>query len=666
MHRLAIVARGKNTSEALYSQLSRLLGNRVQIVNYYLSGNIKPNISADLVLISSQLAFPQVARYIQPGCPVLIARRSINYHYLYKLFNIPPGTEVLLVNDSPETAYETISLLKALGVNHIEYHACAPGIKNFPQLDIAVTPGELELVPEFVKTTIDIKTRNIDVTTLVELLKAFSLLDEKANLLSASYMRDIIDFIKKTNELANRHNHMANQFKTLINTVNEGIIALDETNHVTVFNPVAEELLGIASNEVIGKSIKSRINSKLRTIMTKASDQAETFINVNERQLVISVAPIKNTGVTVGKVFVLRNVTEIQRLEQELRRKAVSEQNYARYYFEDIHGNSPIIQSTKQLANKIACADSPVLILGESGTGKELFAQSIHNSSSRAKGPFVAVNFAALTESLLESELFGYIEGSFTGAKRGGLPGLFEQAHQGTVFLDEIGDAPLSFQVKLLRVLQEKQVRRIGGSQVIPINVRVIAATNKDLKQLITQGAFRQDLYYRLKVLSFKLPRLNERKQDIPLLAKNIYLNYFKRQPLWSAEKYFGHVMPYFLAYGWPGNIRELQNVIEYLVSISPDEIPAANLLPEEFLTEASKTVEIAEQSQCIQAIANTILSANKAGMPIGRRSLAQKLNMTENKVRKLVALMTERGMLTVNRGKSGLLLNTPFTFIRN
>lgn len=657
MHRLAIVSQGKNTTNALCNQLTRLLGNRVQIDNYYLSGNIQRNISADLVLIASQIAFSEAIRYIRPGCPYLIARRSINYHYLYKLFNIPQGTEVLLVNDCPDTAYETISLLKALGVDHIKYHAYAPGIKNYPRLKIAVTPGELELVPEFVKTTIDIKTRNIDVTTLVELLKVFSLLDEKANLLSASFIRDIIDFIKKTNELANRHNRMANQFKTLINTVNEGIIALDETNHVTVFNPVAQELLGIASNEVIGKNIKGKINNKLRTIITKASDQVETFINVNERQVVVSVAPIKSSEVTVGKVFVLRNVTEIQRLEQELRRKAVSEQNYARYYFEDIHGNSPVIQSTKQLARKIAASDSPVLILGESGTGKELFAQSIHNASSRAKGPFVAVNFAALTESLLESELFGYTEGSFTGAKRGGLPGLFEQAHQGTIFLDEIGDAPLAFQIKLLRVLQEKQVRRIGSSQVIPIDVRVIAATNKDLKQLITQGVFRQDLYYRLKVLSFKLPRLNERKQDIPLLAKNIYLKYFKRQPVWPADKYFGHVMPYFSAYDWPGNIRELQNVIEYLVSISPEEIPTTQLLPEEFLIETSKTAEIEEESEWIQAIINTILTANKAGLPIGRRSLAQKLNLPENKVRKLVTLMAERGILTVKRGRYGLFL---------
>ena len=207
-----------------------------------------------------------------------------------------------------------------------------------------------------------------------------------------------------------------------------------------------------------------------------------------------------------GRLYVLKDVSEIHRLEESVRRRLYEEQNIARYNFADIIGNSPALKKILSLAKKMAKTDATIFIQGESGTGKELLAQSIHNASSRRKGPFVAINFAALSETLLESELFGYEEGAFTGAKRGGSAGLFEIAHKGTLFLDEIGDAPLPFQVKLLRVLQEKQVRRVGGLKVIPIDVRIIVATNHNLKEDIKLKLFREDLYYRLNVFTFKNP----------------------------------------------------------------------------------------------------------------------------------------------------------------
>lgn len=655
MPSLVVIARGKNTSTTLHSQLSQLLGNRVEVSSYYLDGNIRPDLAGDLVLIASQLALPDAHRYIRPGCSCMMARRSINYHEIDKLLNLPAGTEALLVNDAPSTARETISLLQALGINHINYHPYSPGQDDYPRLPVAITPGERELVPGCVATTIDIKTRNVDFTTLVEILKTFSLLDEKANILSATYIKDIIDLAKKTREMANLNTRMASQLQTLINTVQDGIIALDEKSHVSVFNPAAEELLGIPQDQIVGRNIAGKaFSERLRPLV--AGDEAESFAKVNDRQIIISVAQIEDNAVPIGKVFILRDVTEIQRLEQELRRKNVAEQNHARYNFADIQGHSDLIAATKDLARKIARSDSPVLIQGESGTGKELFAQSIHNASGRKNGPFIAVNFAALTESLLESELFGYNEGSFTGAKRGGQPGLFEQSHKGTIFLDEIGDAPLSFQVKLLRVLQEKQIRRIGGAQVIPIDVRVIAASNKDLKELIRSGLFRQDLYYRLKVLSFKLPPLRERRQDITVLANSFYLRYAKR-PAWPAEKYFEQVMPYFLAYDWPGNIRELQNVVEYLLSISTDALPTPEHLPEEFGTFSCQPMLSSQEASLMEAITAAIASANEAGLPVGRRSLASRLGVPESKIRHLLASMAERGLLRINRGSRGLLL---------
>lgn len=657
MKRLNIVFLSKNTGAEIHTQLERLLGGKAEVHSCHARCGIPGDAGGDLILFTSQNAYIAARPFIRPGVPFLIARRSINYHEIDKILAIPPGTAVLLVNDSRDSTRETISLLQALGIDHLEYHPYSPDLTDYPRLATAITPGEAELVPPCVRTVIDIKTRQVDFTTLVEILKQLSLLDEKANLLSATYIREIIELIKTTRQMATTNTRLTGQLQTIIDVVGDGIVALDENERVSVSNPAAEKLLGVARENILGQSAAGPgVSDRLKPLFAKGAGETEFFLRVGGRQLVVLAPHAKPSARTAGKVFILRDVTEIQRLEQELRRKTVAEQNYARYHFEDILGDSEILGVAKDLAHKMALSASPVLIHGESGTGKEIFAQSIHNTSPRKNGPFVAVNFAALSESLLESELFGYVDGAFTGAKKGGCPGLFEQAHKGTIFLDEIGDAPLSFQIKLLRVLQEKQVRRIGGSQVIPINIRVITASNKDLKELIRKGHFRQDLYYRLKVLTLKLPPLRERPQDIPVLARSLYRKYFRNNPPHPAEKYFELILPCFMDYDWPGNIRELQNVVEYLSTICPDDIALPRHLPEEFARLAAPPPGPLSSGPAVtDAIARLVSEANSANMPVGRRSLAAKLGLPESQVRQLINQMAAGGRLNVKRGSRGL-----------
>ncbi len=237
---------------------------------------------------------------------------------------------------------------------------------------------------------------------------------------------------------------------------------------------------------------------------------------------------------------------------------------FAKYGFNDIKGSSSAITETKNVAGSYAFSDSTVLILGETGTGKELFAQSIHNAGSRNGGPFVAVNCAAIPKNLLEAEFFGYTEGSFTGASKGGKAGVFEMAHMGTIFLDEIGEMPLEMQVQLLRVIQEKEIRRIGSDTVIPVDVRVIAATNRDLHSEVLKGNFREDLYYRLDVLELKIPPLRNRREDIAEIAVSFlkasdYKNYKSNEAMWH------EIIDELSRYDLRGNIRELQNILERL-----------------------------------------------------------------------------------------------------
>lgn len=246
-----------------------------------------------------------------------------------------------------------------------------------------------------------------------------------------------------------------------------------------------------------------------------------------------------------------------------MRTQMIGKGYYAKYRFDDIIGDTPEICEIKNIAMKIARTDLTVLIEGENGTGKELFASAIHSASERVKHPFVAINLSALPDELVESELFGYEEGAFTGAKKGGKIGLFQQANGGTIFLDEIGDISLKMQAKLLRVIQEKEIMKVGADRIIPIDVRIIAATNRNLKKMIEEKTFRKDLYYRLKMGSIRIPPLRQRKQDVPLLIHHWLSTNFDRNMQVCED-----VMQHFMEYDWPGNVRELLNIIKYAAAV--------------------------------------------------------------------------------------------------
>jgi transcriptional regulator with PAS, ATPase and Fis domain len=273
--------------------------------------------------------------------------------------------------------------------------------------------------------------------------------------------------------------------------------------------------------------------------------------------------------------------SKIQHLVEELKyyKTKVQPDLKSKHHFNDLIGNSPSFLAAKKLAQRISGSDSSVLLIGESGTGKELFAHSIHNDSNRSSLPFVAINCASIPEHLLESELFGYEEGAFTGAKKGGKKGQFEIANNGTLFLDEIGDMPLSMQSKLLRVLQEKEIQRIGGQKSIPVNVRIIAATHRDLEKMVEEGKFRQDLYYRLNVIKIDIPPLRKRKDDIELISmsllKKLEGRFYRKGIELSPE-----VMEKLMQHSWPGNIRELENVLERCINVLDGKTIESEHLP--------------------------------------------------------------------------------------
>ena len=358
------------------------------------------------------------------------------------------------------------------------------------------------------------------------------------------------------------------KFKYTVQYAFSGIIATDRNDRIIVFNSAAERMLMIPAAQALDKSIKEVIPPELHSLTAdKTQPQLEEVKTVGHKQLMVNTIPIVDRGRFEGTIFNIQEVSKIQSLEEKIRRASHDRGLTAKMTFADVVGVSKIAREIVHRARRFAASDETVLITGETGTGKEIFAQGIHNASRRRPRPFVAVSCATIPSSLLESELFGYAEGAFTGARRGGRQGFFELAHGGTIFLDEIGELSPETQIYLLRVLQEKELMRIGDGKVIPVDVRVIAATNKRLEEALQEGRFRLDLYHRLNVLQLALPPLRERSEDLLPLAHMVLHRVCPDQDLaCKVEAMLLNQAPLLHGYSWPGNIRELQNLIKRIV----------------------------------------------------------------------------------------------------
>ncbi len=369
--------------------------------------------------------------------------------------------------------------------------------------------------------------------------------------------------------------------------IEDGICIVDPKGIVISINQAYTEITGITEEEIVGRSIKDMLDQgafsnavSYEVLEKKQKVSAMATVRKGNKQVLLVGAPFLDRNNNVVKVItVMRNLTELVRLKEELeqaerqKRKYKEELNSLKRerVSNDFVGKAPSILRVKELIDHVAQTDATVLITGETGVGKEVVAREIYKKSNRKDKAYVKVNCSAIPENLLESELFGYVKGSFTGADKKDKKGLFETADQGTILLDEIGEMPMKLQTKLLRVLQERELTRVGGTESIKIDVRVIVSTNEKLEELIKQNRFRADLYYRLNVFPIQLPALRERTQDIPDIAA-AFLSKFNR--MYGKNKQFGNsAITSLIKYNWPGNVRELENIVERMVIISPHKV---------------------------------------------------------------------------------------------
>ena len=483
MKTIAVVTDGLSKLECfLNKNLEMIFKDKVMIKNYYLNKiTEKELIKDDIILVMIDDRVLKIKKYVEDVSKIITINRSIKQKDIYKLFSLPEGIDVLVVNDNKHTVLETISNLYNIGINHLNFIPYNPN-EEYRNIKIAITPGESSLVPKYIEEVIDLGHRYIDSSTFIQIIAKLKLDDKEITERLIKYTDEIISLYSGINTKYKELTIKADELNSIINLSNLGMAMVSDKGNIIICNNSLGDILDIQSN-IIGKNIDELENENIKKIfsLSKAHDEVIKF---NNKYLNVNKYNIESFGRVTGYYFCIQEITYIRKLEQNLSKKLREKGQVARYTFDDIKTVSTKMERTKKLGMKIAESDYTILITGESGTGKELMAQSIHNASPRHSQPFIAINCAAMPENLLESELFGYEEGAFTGALKGGKKGLFEQANNGTIFLDEIGDMPIYLQSKLLRVLQENQVMRVGGENVIDIDVRVIAATNKNLLEI--------------------------------------------------------------------------------------------------------------------------------------------------------------------------------------
>lgn len=686
MKKIIVISLQSKTSLKIKQQLEAIFKDAIIAENYSIMQGIPVNISYDYALVTSDWLRESVYKQISEAQKIIIAKRTIDYKEVLPIIDLSENTEVMAVNLDRKSAEEMIEQLQSIGINHIKYHKYYPGIESDISADIAITPGEPEIVPKHVRKIIDIGDRLLDTSTLFEIADKCGVLYEKKEIILKQYAKYFVDISKKYKQKSKQAIYHRNMFETIVQNTDEGIIYLNTEGNITAYNSEANRIL---SSNLEGKNIEEILNEEFGL----AAEIKNNIQIINEKEVIISSVPVKNEEKTIGTIIKLHEAEEIREKEHEIRRKTRKHEHFSRYTFDDIKTRSVQIKNIINLAKKVSKRSSTVLIQGESGTGKEYFAHAIHNYSDRNNGPFVPVNFAAIPENLLESELFGYVGGAFTGASKNGKTGLFEDAHKGTIFLDEIGDMPINMQTRLLRVLQEREIKRVGSSKIIPIDVRIIAATNKNLKNEVKEGRFREDLFYRLNVVPLNIIPLRERKCDIELLMLH-YINLNLTHKISLISDFFSKdALSILMQYDWPGNIRELVNAIEYFVAvkepgkqISIGDIPNSFMIfqsskDDKYYNEAAAGKNVSINMKMLQ----DYISDYKAGRisnkkyeidclgwilekiyehnGIGRRKLREwaineGIELGEGKIRIHLRVLEDLGLISTNVGALGNTIN--------
>ena len=668
--KLALVTIRKEIGNMYYSELESLFSDYFQIVSYSLeTDHINPigiNIlsSVDILIITNPNTFTIVKNYVKNDCKVIYLNYAFLKNKIDYLKSFPNDTNALICFNFYSVSHQTASMLYELGVKNLNLKAYNPESDTLEKnYDIAIVGENSAIVPDCISKIVSLGKRKIAFSTLMDITTYAGILDDKLENRIYSYCQDLMTPYSFMIDMYDNSSMAKIQFQTIMDCIDYAIIIFDKHYNIINYNSNILNMFNI-NKVILNMNISKMCEfSDIFKIISINNEFKNKLVEIKRgKSILISKEKINKKDHSEDIYIVLiKDVTEIMNLENTLRKQLVKKGHIAKYTFDSIIGNSKEIKDCIKKARIVAKIDKPTLITGESGTGKELFAQSIHNESSRKNFPFIAINCASLPSTLLESELFGYEEGAFTGAKKGGKLGYFEMAHRGTLFLDEIGDINPETQAKLLRVLEEKEIMRLGSEEIISVDVRIIAATNRNLKELVKSGDFRLDLYYRLNTLIINIPPIRKRADDIPLLIQNFLENENSNDKIINPD-----LMEFLTSFSWHGNIRELRNCIEYMSSISGRYIKMEHI-PEYILEEANdrrsdlnddifSDINIKDKN-LLNLIINIIYQYGG-----GRRRILQELKLkgydvSEYKLRTLLHLLCDNCLIEFGKGSAGAFL---------
>ncbi|MEZ7035001.1 sigma-54 interaction domain-containing protein [Clostridioides difficile] len=639
----------KDLIDFLENNLKLVFGDSININRYFINEiNDNDIINDDVILVMSVERLDKIINNILDKKKVIVVRRTFREDKIYNLLSLPQGTNVLIVNDSDETTLETISLFYKIGVTNIRPIPYMND-NNYKNIKIAITPGVPEKVPSFISDIFDLGHRYIDISTFIEIINLLQIDSKEIQSNLVKYSEEIISLDTGIKDKYKELFLKIEELDTILNLSKDGILFTSKDGEINTYNSKVKDILDI-NEDIYGKYIEDIFVDSLKVLLSE-KEILDKVVVFNKKYINVNKKNIYNRDEKMGTYYSLQEITYIKKLEQNLTKKLREKGQIAKYTFKDIKTNSPKMFECIDLAKKVSKSDLSILIRGESGTGKELIAQSIHNNSNRKNQPFIAVNCAAVPENLLESQLFGYDKGTFTGCLKDGKQGLFELANNGTIFLDEIGDMPLELQTKLLRVLQEKQIMPVGSHNVINIDVRIISATNKNLEQMIDNSQFREDLYYRLNTIPINIPPLRERKEDILIIMEDLINKKLVITP--EAKKLIQNYM-------WKGNIRELQNVTSYLNIMCEDIVLEKDLPPNLRSSDNKNTsLKLKYSKNDILNILEILILNKESDVGIGRglilKALLDKnLQITEGKIKKIFEYLKKEELIICSSGRYG------------
>ncbi|MGE5630541.1 MAG: sigma 54-interacting transcriptional regulator [Caulobacteraceae bacterium] len=654
---ILIITQNWSTKSGIYTYLESILRPYLQVDAVFTSHLESVDWDKyDLLIFSSQDTLDLVQPMLPSNIKTIICARILNHAYLSKILSIPPDSKVYLVNDTESSTLSVIEQLKEMGFTQYTYIPFYPGCtRHDNSIQFAITVGEPQLVPQGIPTVIDIGNRMVDISTVQEIALHFNLPISLSNEITKNYIIHMVQIMKSSNhQLANS---LSTQKLTsdIINCLDTGICVYNDSNIIKIFNNQFVKLFCLTKQYLIDADLEVLLKShSLPTTFLSAYKTTMYVKNANGLTIQVKTVEIPSNSHQHLYMMMLNDMKaepiEVQTVAQQAGPNVASASLYS---FEDFITNNASALKMLEKAKKIALTNYNVVIHGENGTGKEILARAIHNCSPRKDHPFISIPTTTLISNYFETELLGYEDGAFPGAREGGKPGLLELANNGTLFIDGIEHIPYEHQPILLSAIKERKIRRIGSTTNIPIDIRIIASTTQDLYKLVAEGKLMNELFFSISIMPLYIDPLRNRRDDIPVIFQYYLKNLLKSSKFTIQSICSESLCDFLMSYNWPGNTREVMNLCQFLTCIKEKGKLTINDLPHYIIDNSTFVPDD------ISILGKEVLKLIDANPKIGRSKLcrlikATDITLSEGQMRSVLQYLAQKKAIIINRTRGG------------